>query len=273
MRKLLATAALGLAAAGPAMATDLTPIYQAPSIVQAHVDLYGGFRDFSADFGDENGWLFGGAGRVNVPLTDGWNIQLDAQGNATTIAESGFSESVSEYGGFVHIYKRDPQSYALGFFAGADFPTPLSIYQAGVEGQFYWPQFTLYGQASFASLKALDESGTAVQLRAEGQYFIHDNTALIGDIMWTNASAFSGSTDILTLSGSIMHRFDNTPLAGFLEARWDHATGDGDTADISTFLAGVRIFADPPGSTLKSSRRIGPPMDVKPIGFFSAPVM
>jgi opacity protein-like surface antigen len=282
MKKVIAFAAIGAAIAAPAFAADVSypeasgPVYQAPSIVQAHVDLYGGFRNFDEDIGPfDNEWIFGGAGRINVPLLDGWNIQLDAQGSASTIDESGFSESFSEYGGFAHIYKRDPQSYALGFFAGADFPTPFSIYQVGVEGQLYWPQFTLYGQASFGSLNVSSESATAIQLRGEGKYFIHDNTALIGDIMWTNVSgdAFSG-TSILSLSGSVMHRFDNTPLAGFLKARWDHATGDGDEVNISTFLAGIRIFADPPGSTLKSSGRTGPAMDVDTLlpAFFAAPI-
>ena len=63
-----------------------------------------------------------------------------------------------------------------------------------------------------------------------------------------------------------MHRFDGTPIAGFAKVRWDQMDGDGYSGSATTVLAGIRIIADPPGSTLRSSL-MGVPMDVEPIQF------
>ena len=45
-----------------------------------------------------------------------------------------------------------------------------------------------------------------------------------------------------------------------------HGSSGGYSEDATTLLAGVRIFADPPGSTLRSSL-IGVPMNIEPIQF------
>lgn len=266
--------------AAPAMAADVglyypptpppsgSPLY-AP-VVQAHVDLYGGKIFFSEDSGPDglgSAGNVGGAGRANAPLQNGWNIQLDAQGNAMILHEGGYSYSYSEFGGYAHLYRRDPDSNAFGVFVGANYPTGVSLYTVGVEGQLYWPQFTLYGQASLSSMTSGPDSGHIAQLRGEGQWFLTDDSALIGDVIWTGINFDSYHTNVLTLAGSYMHRFTGTPWAGFVKGRWDHASTDGYNASAFSVLAGVRLHADPAGSTLKSHRRTGPAMDVEPIVF------
>ena len=142
-----------------------SPFY-APTVVQSHVDLYGGAAFFNFNGDTETSSLFGGAGRANAPFQNGWNLQLDAQGNALIFQEDG-PVSFSEFGGYAHLYKRDPNSHAVGVFVGADFPLLTSVYTVGVEGQMYWPQFTLYGQASVASVSSRIFSGHAFNCAAK----------------------------------------------------------------------------------------------------------
>lgn len=273
LRSLLAVA-VGVASAGTAFAADFLtypsspppigdPIY-AP-VVQAHVDLYGGvaFLNYDADESETAG-VFGGAGRANAPFGNNWNLQLDAQGSALVFSDGG-SYSYPEFGGYAHLYSRDPNSHALGVFGGADFPQGASLYTFGVEGQMYWPQFTLYTQASLSAVNAGSSNGHAAQVRGQGQWFPTDDTIVTGDLIWTGLNLESYQVNVLSVGGGVLHRFSGSPWAGFVRGRWDHATGEGSTTDAFTALAGVRLHADPAGSTEKSHRRTGPAMDVEPV--------
>ena len=277
MNKILLAAASVLGMTTTAVAADLTysqppagsDFYAPGSAVQAHVDLYGGGifinGDIGSDYPDSAG-VIGGAGRANMPLRDGWNVQADVQSLAVLINDDGGDYSTpTEFSGYAHLYKMTPGSHALGIYGGASWLLGPQVYTAGLEGQMYWQRFTLYGQASAAALNFADISGSAVQVRGQGQWFLNDNTALLGDVIWTSIDLDESATD-LTLIGTVMHRFDGTPIAGFAKVRWDHATGGGYSEDATTVLAGVRIIADPPGSTLRSSL-IGVPMNVEPIQF------
>jgi hypothetical protein len=241
------------------------------------VDPYAGFWTISDEEDQESGFLFGGAGRANVPLASGRNLQLDAQGSAFVIHEDDFSESFPEFGGYAHWYARDPNSHALGLYAGANFQTfAPQLYTVGVEGQMYWPDFTLYGQASVSSVQFGPDSGWAGQLRGEGQWFLSDDTLVIGDIAWTHFNVDSETANILTVLAQLQHRFNGGPFSGFLRGRFDHLTTDSFDANVFSAVLGVRVQADPPGSTEKSHRRTGPAMDVLPTSlifgecFFSA---
>jgi opacity protein-like surface antigen len=260
-----AAAAGDLTYSPPAQGSDF---YAPASAVQAHVDLYGGASFLSGDGSDEtsNLGVFGGAGRANMPLHDGWNVQIDAQSLAILQHEDDqFYSSPTEFSGYAHLYKMEPASHALGVFGGASWLNGPQVYTAGLEGQMYWQRFTLYGQASASALKISDISGSAVQVRGQGQWFLNDNTGIFGDVIWTGIDLDESAND-LTLVGTLMHRFEGTPIAGFAKVRWDQASGDGDTVTATTVLAGVRIIADPPGGTLRSSL-MGVPMDVEPIQF------
>jgi hypothetical protein len=271
-RSLLAGLALGVLTGAPAMAADFTPppVYfppPPPQTVQAHVDLYAGFFTINDDGEDqESGFLFGGAGRANVPLASGRNLQLDAQGSALLFTEDEFSESFPEFAGYVHWYGRDPNSHALGLFAGANFQTfAPQLYTIGIEGQMYWPDFTLYGQASVSSMQFGPDDGWAAQLRGEGQWFLSDDTLVIGDVAWTTLNSDGDTANILTLLAQLEHRFNGGPFSGFIRGRFDHASADFFEADLFSAVLGVRVQADPPGSTEKSHRRTGPAMDVLPM--------
>lgn len=274
MRRFFLTTASVIALTATAFASELTysppdqgsTFYGAAPTVQAHVDLYGGAVFFSGDGSSETGGVFGGAGRANMPLRDGWNVQIDAQSVALLQHEGSDTYSYpTEFSGYAHVYRLEPGSHALGVFGGASWLLGPQVYTAGVEGQMYWPRFTLYGQGSASALKVNDISGSAFQLRGQGQWFATDNTAVFGDVIWTTIDLDGSATD-LALIGTAMHRFDGTPIAVFGKVRWDHMTADGSTNNATTVLGGLRIIADQPGGTLRSSLQ-GVPMDVEPIEF------
>jgi hypothetical protein len=274
-RALLSGAAAYAMTAGSALAADVyvPPVFipppPPPMTVQAHVELYKGFATFDGDFvNDDTAFLFGGAGRANVPFNNGWNLQLDAQGSAYVFSQGKDSLFASpEFGGFGHAYYRDPNSHALGFFGGANFYDGPQAYTLGVEGQMYWPQFTLYGQAAVSSIRYGNDSATAFHLRGQGQWFITDDTVLLKDVMWTLVDAEGDTANILTLAGTAMHRFNGGPFSGFLRAEWNHITADPYAANEFSAVIGVRVSADPPGSTEMSHRRTGPAMDVQTLPF------
>ena len=279
MRKVLLTSASIVALTSSAFATNLTyyppqqgsAFYGAAPTVQAHVDLYGGVIFFGGKGSNDNGGVFGGAGRANVPIRDGWNVQIDAQAMALLVHDGSATYSYpTEFSGYAHLYKLTPGSHALGIFGGASWLPGPQVYTAGVEGQMYWQQFTLYGQASVSSLSVEDLSGHAFQLRGQGQWFANENTAVMGDVIWTSLD-LDGSANVLTLAGTVMHRFQNTPIAGFGKVRWDQISAGGYSETATTLVAGVRVIVDQPGGTLRTSLQ-GVPMNVEPVelGFTGA---
>jgi hypothetical protein len=279
--KTIALGAATMLLAGPAVAGDLYfpptvpdggPFYATQPVVQAHVDLYGGVQWYSGEVSeDEHAGLFGGAGRANLPIQNNWNIQADAQGSTLVYHDGGGTFSYPEFAGYVHFYKRQPESHALGVFVGGGSIFYVHTLTFGVEGQMYWPQFTLYGQASVSKLTVSDESAHAVQLRAEGQWYVTDNTMIVGDLIWTHLTEDSDTSNVLSVGVSAMHRFHGGPLAGFIKARWDHLSYESAIGNNFVVLGGVRVHADPPGSTLKSHRRTGPAMDVEQVLFQLGP--
>jgi hypothetical protein len=260
--------------AAPALADDfIPPPAFGPPAVQANVDLYAGFFTLRFDDDDtDSGWLFGGAGRANVPLQSGRNLQLDVQGS--TLVETfsrgkgvpSISESSPEFAGYAHWYARDPNSHALGLFAGANFFTfAPKVYTVGIEGQMFWPTFTLYGQASVSEVNIGSSDAWMGQLRAEGQWFLTNDTVAIADAMWSHVNFSGDVANILTLQGQLQHRFNGGPFSGFVRGRFDHVSGDFIERDQFAALLGVRVQADPPGSTEISHRRNGAGMDVLPM--------
>jgi len=240
--------------------------------VQAHVDLYGGFGALNWNDTD-SGFAFGGAGRANAPLMDRWNLQLDAQGSAFVFSGG---KSAPQFGGYAHLYRRDPSNHAFGVFGGANYAREGgSTYQFGLEGQKYWEQFTFYVQGSVLSLHDGPVDGWGLQLRKEGQWFLTDDTALLGDVMWTYTDVDGQGGNTLTLAGTLMHRFNGGPFSGFLQGRYDGFENQYVSVDQWSAVAGVRVSADALGSTDKSHRRTGAGMDVlqAPIYGFSGPLL
>ncbi|MEZ5876598.1 MAG: hypothetical protein R3D43_01880 [Tepidamorphaceae bacterium] len=81
-----------------------------------HVDGYIGGLWLSIDGDTSDATAYGGAGRLNIPFEQMWNVQFD--GNVS--AYSGDGSTIAMSGGTVHAYWRDSSSYAFGGFAALE---------------------------------------------------------------------------------------------------------------------------------------------------------
>ena len=273
-REILLSGLMLIALSAPALATDLLdrsaplaalrPASSPPSI-QATAEASGGYGQmdsfFSTDFGE-----FDAAGRVNIPFSSEWNLQADVQGSNVNYDVG--SQSYTNIEGFLHLYKRTP-THAFGAYFGAGQPnyrgSSFDVIGGGLEGQIYLQNFTLYGQAGLSQIQVpfgASDVHTAM-LRGEIQAFFGDNTMVAADAMWNRISATWGDFDATTAALSAVHRVAGTPFAVTGQARYDRVS-DGYGFDTTTWtaLAGIKLFADPPGSTVRSSHQTGPAMDV-----------
>ena len=148
-----------------------------PVVQQAtgYVEVYGGWARTlftetfcEVGFGCETdaesfrGWALGGAGRGNYWFSPNMSVQLDAQAEGTSYKIpffDGLSQNLSNHSYLIggHINWRDLQRGLFGVFAGAGdaggtFVPAQRHVVAGVEGQLYWNQFTLYVQGGYDTI-------------------------------------------------------------------------------------------------------------------------
>jgi hypothetical protein len=224
-------------ASGGAYAADPT-IEEAPPVaapqISGHAEFYLGGLDLSmsSPFGDydDTVWVYGGAARINVPFAERWNIQGDAIIDHISLADEGGGD-ITGYGGALHAYWRDPNSYALGVFGtltqfdgdGGE----ADSFTVGPEGQMYFGNLTLYGQVWYGQLDfdMAPDSFDMWGIRGVARYFFQPNLRLDGELAFHNSNAdFDfGDVDIDTFSVALQanYRFENTPLTVFGRYQFD----------------------------------------------------
>jgi hypothetical protein len=252
---------------------DQTPFVPAPPVqrtVLGHIDVFAGIGSvYDEDFDYAT---YGGGGRVNIPLGDLWNLQLDPQGmwiNET--GDDGFSNVIE---GFAHFYRRTPDG-AHGFYLGYTgtnyFGERLNSFTGGLEGQKYWANNTLYGQASLSRHNVVGGSYpiNSVMLRGELQHFFSDNTMISGDLIWNHFWNSFDAANVFTVALNAIHRFDGTHVGIWGQVRHDSFNfGSGNTFNNLVGMLGLRAFFDPDGSTVRSHLQTGPAMNVQPMPAF-----
>jgi opacity protein-like surface antigen len=234
MRHLLLTtiagAALAVAMVPAAFAADLlvkAPAKKAPLGASGYLELYTGWENRQQTFSDpsfqnesDDGWLLGGAGRVNLWINPSFSVQFDAQGEGTQFTiDSSFCTgnhacNVSEHTYLLagHATYRDPMLGGIGVFAGAGDMTvpstncdsaPLSCNGSvrfalgGGEAFVNWNQFTFYVQGGFGgtvgdNLSIFGESVTAPFLRGTARFYPTSNWLLEGTVLgaWATIKPF-----------------------------------------------------------------------------------
>jgi len=255
MRGTLLTTVAALALATPAMAADLgyvppieDPVYSpAPMAVVGHLQLGVGIAD--SDFSDSVG-VFTGWGRVNIPFSAGWNLQLDVGGGA--LFEDG--ESYSHIGTYAHLWG-NVGGARLGVFGGIDFPTGAEIGTIGLEGEFDVGNVTLGAQGSYNSV--IDTSFDFWGLRGWADWYFNPNTKVGGELAWWEGDG----DDLWGASLDIEHRFSGTPVSAFAEVAYIDADGD----DAWSAMIGARVFMDGGLTLQEHDRQV--PFDVRGPGF------
>lgn len=242
---------------GFAAAADLSAPYGPPPAmynpapaVMGYVGLYGGFASFDSD----TVGVFAFDGAANIPFGHLWNLQLEGRGQVLTEDGAG----IANLAGFAHVYRRDPNSHALGFYGGYEHFNFADAWVLGVEGQAYFNAVTLYGQLAAVHVESGPFSETGLLARGAIRYFVTPNFKLQGDIQYVGID----SVDTLTLAGTLEYRFDNSPISLFGTVR--HTDFDG-VGDVTAGLIGVRAYLGGSG-TLFDQDRNGATMDTLSAG-------
>ncbi len=271
--------------AGPAFAGGATPVVGDVSLgfglVGVDTDIHM-FPSFSYSTSESND-LLKGYGRINVPFNDRWNFEFEA----TAQHEWRSGVSASGVGTNGHIWASLPNA-ALGAFAGistfdslglcrfcsSDRGTLQSV-STGLEGEMYFGNLTLGGQASI-SWNSLGYDGppsssadfNTWQLRGYAAYYFTPDDMLGGEVKYTDPPPIIRNVTVpgqytWEFIGRAEHRFAGTPFSVW--AAGSYATDVDAPALITSAtthtwsaLVGFRFLMDEPGSTLQSHDRAIP---------------
>ena len=184
------------AAVTTVQANEIAPARLFSWHVDGYAGIYGFLRDSFNPRVSPDRTALGLVARLNVPVTAGWNVQLDGaydnDVNGLRFSLPGDPDDtrhdLESFGGATHLYWRDPERFAAGVFASyTHFETfDLTSYDpvgdtytagkfgnsrlsGGVEGQYFWGPVTLYGQGYVGERRgsAFVDTGLA---RAQLQY-------------------------------------------------------------------------------------------------------
>ena len=250
----------------PGLAADLgqAPVESAPVAsmvpqgISGYVDLYGGLGiiDFDFEGGEYDLGLIGGAGRANIWLSPAVALQLDAWGDSTAYSLDGedFDISYTAFGIGGHLAWRDPNRYAFGGLVSFGDAAVTRWGNIGAEGQVYFGNFTLYGQAgyTFSIAGQLAEVAEVADIDAwyvvgEGRFFPMPNFMLAGHLGYDDFSCNGCGGDFSAVRWGLDAEFQpgGWPVAGFLSyqgGNFDFSNTGGADIDEHVFLAGVKVL-------------------------------
>jgi len=222
-------------------AADMRPVTKAPEASQpvtGYVEVYTGWANTEVELcgggrcvsSNSDGWVLGGAGRGNYWISPGMSLQVDAQGEGTSykVGDERVSVTNTLIGG--HLSWRNPQQSLYGVFAagGDAFSQRHGLF--GAEAQWYFGQFTTYGQVGYDSTvnAASGEDSHAWFVRGTGRYFIHPNLMLEGTGMFASGEVANLGFDTWLWQAKAEYRLAASPLSVF-------ATYQGSRTDFDTF--------------------------------------
>jgi len=230
-------------AAGPVFAADFgygvppsgSPFYSPRPMITGDVSLALGWYNPSKSAGGKSTGEVLGEARINLPVNELWN----AQAEVSTLT-SFKKHQYNFYGGYGHLYYKDPQ-YALGAYAGGASVTGGSELSTGVEGALFLPTTTVKGYAGYTW-----GNGYANFLTLAGvfDWYLNPNTKLEGIVAYWN-----GGGNGWTFSGGAEHLISGTNFSLYGNATYYNFNKGGDAWE---FIAGGRYaFGEPAGRQLQ----------------------
>lgn len=253
--KVVALAAIASAFVGPAFAADLyvpppagDPVYAPTSMaLVGHLELGIGYG--KSDFDSSGVGLFEGAGRVNIPFHNDWNLQVDL--NTAGIFESGgYSSAVA--GPAAHLWHRGPGG-AAGFLGGAMLGAGGTVGFVGAEANYdVSTNATLGAQGTFGWS---NYNFNYWNLRGWVNYYFNPDTKLRGEIGYTASNA---NTSAWNASARLEHRFAGMPFSTFGQVAYANSSYSGSHSSNWSGVLGIRLFLDPPGTTLQGHDHLVP---------------
>lgn len=252
--KFVALAAVAGVFAGPALAADLSPppagdpIYApAPMALVGHLELGVGFG--KSDASSEGVGLFEGAGRVNIPFHNDWNLQVDLNA-AASFESGGYSDAIA--GPAAHLWHRGPGG-AVGILGGATFGAGSTLGFVGAEATYDVTSNTTLGAQGIFGWGNYGFNYWGV--RGWANYYFNPDTKLRGDIAYASTNDHSS---VWSVAGTLEHRFTGTAFSAFGQVGYANASYSGSSSNNWTVLGGVRLFLDPAGTTLQGHDHLVP---------------
>jgi hypothetical protein len=316
MKKILLASAAVLTCALPisANAADL-PLKAAPmvSVPQAtgYVEVYGGWASTrerqTFDDGEElfsvKGSVLGGAGRGNYWVTPTVSMQLDVQAEGTSYNFNSSSLNTASSLDYLiggHVNWRDSSRGLFGAFAGIGDVNFTRHAVFGAEGQWYWNQFTLYGQVGYdttlhsTSASSLINTSEGVDMdawfvRGTGRYYLTPNLRLEATGMYADGTinpsslcsscVFNAGFSTLLWEAKAEWKLDNNPFSFFFKYRGSETdynfSGQTSLLDVKVtdnrFLVGARMYLGE--KSLLWNDRQGATLDIiSPLAIQTAPL-
>ncbi len=267
MKRLISTAFFTLLTASAFAADIIEPADQPGRRISGYGEIYAGGVWVRYDGDDEDYWAAGGAGQLNIPFADSWN----AQGGLNLDAIGRDGDSLYGGGGALHLFWRDPASFALGGFAeikgygfsgeGPDDDT--WDWKLGPEAQLYLDRVTLYGQAYYGRFEVDFAPVTIEQMGVRGvaRYFATDNLRFDAEAGFhrIRIDEADQEADTVSLALQAMYRFTDTPVSVFGRYQFDSADFGGTDVDFHKAVVGLRFSFG--SDTLIDEDRNGATMD------------
>ena len=261
---LMSTALVGFMAS-PALSADVA----APDNSLLYSALFGisvGIEDASegkgtADLDGAEGieLTLAGHGHVSIPLGETFSAQLDAQGefyDRSADDDEDPAQGAQMLGG--HLSWRDPTSGLIGIFGGAGMGYNDDSeedgdgigFLAGVEGQLYLDNITLYAQGGWADIQVDADSDEGFLdgwfLRGVGRYFFNEDFLVQAEVSYGETSSYvdGDSKGEIWNWGALakMRVSDSMPIYGTLEyrgANFEETEDNAESAEEHAVLIGL----------------------------------
>lgn len=299
LRKRLLTSAIVFGLGSPAMAADLG--YGAPSVdpvgeavgsgllLSGIGEFVGGYRWVDSDEdGQGESPIVGGAGRFNVPVTNNFSLQFDADGEYYITDDEEDAQGLAMAG--AHASWRNPDAGLLGVFAAvgqgfneSDQDERRLGWMVGGEGQVYLGDVTLYGQAGFADF-AFEEGPDEIEgfvegwlVRGVGRWFVGADSMIEGEVSYGETDTFIDGDDAgkfwnWGIEGK-MRITEAMPLYGVVGYRggFYDSTSEGDTLTDHVVFGGLTILTG--AGSLRENDRRGATLDLPLLPGRAASVM
>lgn len=269
-------------AADPVQETEAPPVPASDSSIytpehgyskiSGYAEVYTGnswFTDIPQAPGTQ--WVLGGAGRINVPFAERWNIQGDLVADRTELYNNAH---LSAIGGVAHLNWRN-DDFAVGGFGEAkkliistNTSKDMWAWKVGPEAQVYFGNLTLYGQGYYGRadfglrVSRFDEMG----VRGVARYFVQDNLRFEVEASFhrtKDVCRLASDFDIFALAAQVDYRFDDTPWSVFGRYQRDAFSltnvANGPTLHMDKFSVGLRASFG--SKTLLEEDRKGATMD------------
>ncbi len=258
--------ALSLSLAGGAGAADYGP---APVglLLSGDLGVYVGLAKVSDpddEFDDDRYPLWGGTGAISIPFLDNFSVQLDAFAERNNVdTDDDGATRIHGFGG--HLSFRDPTMGLIGVFGGigrADASDDEKVRWAGVEGQYYFDNITLYGQLGWMESNSDHDALDFDHLFARGvaRYFLNDDMLLEGELAYTQGTIHGEDMDLLGWGAKFKFGLFDTPLYMSVGYRGTH--GDENNGEEATEHLGFVGLSIPFGThTLMEKDRLGATLD------------